>query len=687
MPESFFDIPELVDQLSSLLSPQNLFQCIQVSQQWNTLFIPRLWHTINDNHQAWGRIFEACAGNSTDIQVKEERKNWTRLIFAKYGHHIRDLTVEWDIVMEAVSVSGVCVHLQSFIVNVGRYWLDLASDPWTGDPAASLAAARSKAVTAARIAAANAVSMAAFAAMGLEVGQLAQPFGNMPVATVTTPQVHDVELTQTRELTNLPGDLGVHTYDRHEARWMLIIQCWGVIRSNPGLHTLHISHFASFLEREAAREFVYDTLRGLKELRNLQASAEIVDSTDFWKLAQVAPKVETFGGSLTRSTYLQFGTERPPEIRPGINTAIKSLNLRCNVKTLKLSVLLCLLPNLAFLEFSELGENPGVSDEGELGFPSSIVIEPSLLRNPLAGENLKTLHIRQIKGHGDQLANILRTLPNLTELGVDRLGESVSEAIVAHCKKIEVVKAVSQPWYIHDTMFGQIAQDTVNDLLVGCPTLKVIDLIEHYILADEFARRPWACQGLEVFRCRIVGIERLDSAEQEVYDRVTTLGYSAGFSEAEEAIVNKFQRGRMQQRQVYDRLASFPNLEVLDLGYENRNPWAYKGDGWYKKDGEDFIQYGGPITDTMELSLESGLDRLGALKGLKMFGFEAVDHRIGVKELEWMASSWPRLELMYGLDKDRLMNIEYDHEKAALREYMQRLRPDVKHDSLFEDFI
>ncbi|KAF9191003.1 hypothetical protein BGZ51_003427 [Haplosporangium sp. Z 767] len=685
MPESFFDIPELVDQLSSFLSPQDFLQCIQVSQKWNILFIPRLWHTINDNHQAWGRIFRACAENPADKQVKEERKNWTRLIFAKYGHHIRSLTVEWDIVMEAVSVSGVCIHLQAFIVEVGRYWLEPASDPWTGDPAASLAAVRSKAVTAARIAAANAAANAAAMEMGF--GHIGQPLGNTLVAAVATPQVHDIELTQARELTNFPEDLGVQTHDRHEARWMLLVQCWSVIRSNPRLHTLHISHFASFLEREAAREFVYNTLSGLKELRVLQASPAMVDSTDFWKLAQVAPTVETFHGSLTQNMFTAFGTERPPGTRLEINAAIKSLNWRCNVKPQELTVLLSLLPNLAFLGFFQFGDNPVVSSEGVLGFSDSIVIEPSLLENPLAGENLKTLHIQQIKSHGDQLANILRTLPNLTELGIDHLDQSVSEAIVAHCKKIEVVKAVLQPWYIMEGLFGRPAKPAVDDLLAGCPTLRVIDMIEGYILADDLARQTWVCQGLEMFRCRIVGIERLDGAEQEIYDRVTALGYSAGLSEVEEAIVNKFQRGRMQQRQVYDRLASFPNLKTLDLGYENRNPWAYKGDGWYEKNGEDFIRYGGPISDTMELSLESGLDRLGALKDLKMFGFEAVNHRIGEKELKWMANSWPRLELMYGLDEDRLMNIEYDHEKAALREYMQRLRPDVKHDSLFEDSI
>jgi hypothetical protein len=40
---------------------------------------------------------------------------------------------------------------------------------------------------------------------------------------------------------------------------------------------------------------------------------------------------------------------------------------------------------------------------------------------------------------------------------------------------------------------------------------------------------------------------------------------------------------------------------------------------------------------------------------------------------------------MYGLAEDRLHDVEPDRNKAELRAHMQRLRPDVQHDSLFVD--
>ncbi|KAG0009628.1 hypothetical protein BGZ81_003282, partial [Podila clonocystis] len=71
-----------------------------------------------------------------------------------------------------------------------------------------------------------------------------------------------------------------------------------------------------------------------------------------------------------------------------------------------------------------------------------------------------------------------------------------------------------------------------------------------------------------------------------------------------------------------------------------------------------------------------------------MIGFECLNHRIGRAELEWMAKSWPKLNLTIVLDKERLYDIEPSQERAALEEYFQQLRPDVVHDSftMIENF-
>lgn len=88
----------------------------------------------------------------------------------------------------------------------------------------------------------------------------------------------------------------------------------------------------------------------------------------------------------------------------------------------------------------------------------------------------------------------------------------------------------------------------------------------------------------------------------------------------------------------------------------------------------------GTIPDTMELTLASGLDRLGALERLEVFGLSNLDHRIQEAELEWMAKTWPRLRVMCGMHYTNIL-VSVDCEvTAGLRKTMQVLRPEVKHE-------
>jgi hypothetical protein len=92
--------------------------------------------------------------------------------------------------------------------------------------------------------------------------------------------------------------------------------------------------------------------------------------------------------------------------------------------------------------------------------------------------------------------------------------------------------------------------------------------------------------------------------------------------------------GREIQQRVYDRLARFTNLETLWLG-------GYR----------DY-----PETYCLEMSLESGLDRISGLKRLKLLGVYFMRTRIGEAEVKWMVEQWPKLSVIYGLS--RLKNWE-----------------------------
>lgn len=135
-----------------------------------------------------------------------------------------------------------------------------------------------------------------------------------------------------------------------------------------------------------------------------------------------------------------------------------------------------------------------------------------------------------------------------------------------------------------------------------------------------------------------------------------------------------------QHIKVYDFLASMTQLVTLDIGADHKN---YEGSYLriYEVDGKKYYDYGSPPKDTLQLSLASGLDRIGALKDLEVFGFEGFNHQIGTAELEWMVTSWPKLKVMRGLQDETLHRMMYESKKAELREYMELLRPGVKHET------
>ncbi|KAF9953558.1 hypothetical protein BGZ65_004604 [Modicella reniformis] len=128
--------------------------------------------------------------------------------------------------------------------------------------------------------------------------------------------------------------------------------------------------------------------------------------------------------------------------------------------------------------------------------------------------------------------------------------------------------------------------------------------------------KTWACESsLKVLKVMVTGIPRPDLEGVEVVGEVY-----AG-------------EGPTIQSQVYDRLARLTNMESLWLGHSRPNSSNSK-----------------KLWDCLEMSLESGLDKLSGLKGLKELSVSHMSTKIGLKELQWMIEHWPRLRAIYGLN-------------------------------------
>ncbi|KAK3811131.1 MAG: hypothetical protein J3Q66DRAFT_351102 [Benniella sp.] len=141
--------------------------------------------------------------------------------------------------------------------------------------------------------------------------------------------------------------------------------------------------------------------------------------------------------------------------------------------------------------------------------------------------------------------------------------------------------------------------------------------------------RPWKCEAtLKELKVTIAGIPRFGLRDGAIEETYPGEGYEI-------------------QGRVYDRLARLTNLEILWLG-----------------------EGVGAKAQCLEMSLESGLDKLAPLKKLKELNVACLDTRIGVKEVQWMIENWPRLRFIYGLGDHE------DHGEAL--SWLQENYPGIK---------
>lgn len=261
-------------------------------------------------------------------------------------------------------------------------------------------------------------------------------------------------------------------------------------------------------------------------------------------------------------------------------------------------------------------------------------------------------------------------------------------ALVLRCQELEVFrqKDVTELISLLQPLRGR--RNVLLQILQRCPRLRVFDATHHRIDAKLLIEIPLACEDrLETFRCQVVGLERLYTDKTSMTERIMELA-NVGRSETAGVLTTTENMDKQLQElqiKVFEQLARLARLRTLDLGYTSKTPntAAERVHRFYQNftNGNFNINYGDPIESTLDLTLEASLDRLSTLTQLEVFGFEGVDSKLGKLELEWMASHWPRLKVLRGLQgDDSLPRMEVDVRKAELRKFMCTLRPEVKHE-------
>ncbi|KAG0275660.1 hypothetical protein BGZ95_008529 [Linnemannia exigua] len=595
-------LPEVLATIGSFLDPPSLLPCLQVNKAWHHIFLPLLWGSIDDSLYSWPTILEQHDtqqphGNG-NTNIKDEA--WLRTVFTKHGHLIRHLTIHWIPTLDAVGLSNTCTRLLSLSIrNTQRSVSDEEKEHRS----------------------------------------------NMcDRGFVDADQEEDERLLRLPDEYSLSPLLGNALHPskdwrrsdkKHRQDWMSGQRFWMLVLNNPRLRKLVIGRHLKDLCGVRSVDILNDIIAGLHSLTTLENTFynESLETTLTRNLALTSFRSElAFPNTILSATFL----------------GMRSLATH-NLGSRNLFLILHHLPNLHSLECNAIGlfDVKFCPDAGQI-----LEGQPSKLRRLVFTNFLRIEH--SIATH------VFPWLPHLQELTCrKRISLATANALIANCPDLEVLREEHFPEPIHCFQTPREERNSLLQVLQECSKLRVFDTIHHRIDADLLTEKPFACAGLEMFRCQVVVTERV---------KLDDTGVAIPPERTSKALQD-------QQHRIYDHLAVLTQLSTLDLGYLWRNIDA------------SYIERGGPIECTLELTLESGLDRLSTLKNLQVFGFEGVDFKLGKLELEWMVANWPRLRILRGLQQDdTLPGLVHDKRKAELCEYMQVLKPEVQHQLLRLDY-
>ncbi|KAG0348508.1 hypothetical protein BG004_005028 [Podila humilis] len=660
MSKPFTELPELMVYLNRFLEPQDLLKCCRDPVARSETHMDAL---------------------SDLVKSKDKNKDhgWLMHVFRKYRRHIRNLNVHWPLILEAVSQAAKRepndgADESCDFLCLTSLTMDIRSDrstPFYGDRG--------------------------------------QPASMRPMPKITMSPTLYPGVIQEQDFKQGPC-YGLTVKAQTEALengWALTQHYWHLLMVSSGLRSVTFK-MAGYLQwATSSAEVQFRALTHMKGLERIMGYT-FPDLSTMLRFISLIPTLKTMG---TGCSNMEF----PPYAQPSspLRSSMTELTMQMNITINTVLDLITLLPNLSKLQLFSVANH---TDPALHVGPGQFVSNPTFVqerirsRNPAIFAKFRELEIHKVDDYRTLLAHIPEhveiTLCDDTELPDPDLWNRFG------------VFTSSTPLY--NERSGQSitpAKSAINGFFIKSHRLRIFDSIDRYLVVDEMLRRPWVCMGLEQLTCQILGVTRLKKREEAfIQKQIANLDPSTPSSSSssssssslprsmllrlplllskldklsgpEKEAVQKLKKSLEQHHRVYDQLAKLTKLKILDLGYENRDPWSYQtGERYRGVGGKVYLRYREePVFDTLELSLTSGLERLEGLKEMQTIGFECTNHRVGEAELEWMAKTWRKLKCMRGLQTEIMPNIEPSLERKALRTYMQRVRPDIEHRSLFTE--
>ncbi|KAF9140137.1 hypothetical protein BG015_001782 [Linnemannia schmuckeri] len=522
-------LPELLVSLGPFLSVQDLYSSTQVNRLWNTFLVPFLWYSIDDRLFSWPAILNR-------IHHDDDEPDTVQVLFEKYGHHIHHLSLSWLTTLQAASAAATCAQLRSLLVFGLK----------DRDPPPLLT----------------------------NESEEASSHHHHPTQSSLGPLLAPMFERVFRPSQEVWGNR-----IKQRQYWTMVQLYWVLVhRNKQHLQNLHLEAAVGRLFRMVSKEYLFDSLALLIELKSIDTG---LVQMDLPVLLDQIPSLRTLRSRLndpfTKEVYFSW----PTPLRESF-FQLRLLELRDRLYLQEFYHLLRYLPQLDDIVFA--------------GFMMLAGLPPSpqdIMDNKPS--QLQGLHLRQIGKQDDRIIpGILQWLPNLKRFGIALLYPSIAKALRTHCPNLESFSDSGEAENGHEQGGGRggvvvvippgvpiSSANTLNHLLQHCSKLRTVRAGRHTIMGSYAVKHSWACKRIETLCFRLAGVrEDTLTVKRSTTTRTLSRGElrssgsssssNGGDGEVESGLVSRGAQCRELHRRIKERLGELKSLRVIDLGEE----WA-----------------------------------------------------------------------------------------------------------------
>ncbi|KAF9550866.1 hypothetical protein EC957_011413 [Mortierella hygrophila] len=675
--ERIFDIPELLDAIAPHLPLSTLYQCVQVSKVWHTIFIPHLWRSFSENPARCRTWFHNLTNAVHARFDRPQELEWYKDVYRRHAKYIRHLTLFTPVILDACRED--------------------AFEPLAPPLSDCYTTGASGAGAGARIATMPAVS-------GRSLITNLESFTNEIIGLLAL-EIYLPKFATRTDSMNLFGtglDYGVEatmesvagaeetTKASRSPQTLFIEACQGLILCNPKLKTLNCGYTPWMF---------YGIQERLEAMGEASGGGDVGGATVFRSLKNLSivagnDRIPVLPPSVTRLKLIgEFGTAgalRHASQAKITNKSLEVLEMTCIESELHLQTILTQVPALKTLKI--------------LWFTIPAFSIP--ISSPWPLSQITVLKC-QSRGGGASITvpaypSMFQSFPLLVEYHDIMWSLALATQLAEHCPLLEVIRVtrdavsfmssfMSAP-KVGPRQVGGPVTDCVSVLLTTLPRLRVLEMPHEMVKAENVLERPWVCLDLEEFWCQIVEIPYLTAEEEQTTQEIRRREEEGAQgsdqqharTDEEDELMELHESCISTRKQIMAQLAKLTSLKYLSLSpdFKTRDDLSENRQGLkhvYKslRDGRNYIRYDDVLPDTLHLRLDTGLDQLACLKKLEFLNFESIDHRLDTAEIEWMAREFPRLKETRGLVTDNYIGVEPNPKVDALIALLRRLRPDV----------